>query len=51
MKRKDQGYALIISMIALVLLTTLTGVMALSTGGDVKEFQHNANGTADVLRG
>ncbi len=36
MKMNDQGYALLVSMTALLLLTTITGVLALSSGGDVK---------------
>jgi hypothetical protein len=36
MKRNDRGYALLISMIALVVLSTLTGLMALSTGADTR---------------
>ena len=36
MTKNNQGYALLVSMIALVLLTTITGLMALSTGGDMR---------------
>ncbi len=36
MKKNNEGYALLVSMIALVLLTTITGLMALSAGGDMK---------------
>jgi hypothetical protein len=36
MKRNDQGYVLILSMISLVLLSTLTGLLVWSTGSDVR---------------
>ncbi len=36
MTKNNQGYALLVSMISLVLLTTITGLMALSTASDMR---------------